>query len=180
MPSTPSLLSAAKWGALVGVATYIVAQILLVIADAAFPGGPTVNNPAAVSLGCLSLLVLLFAFSTSGFYTGRETAVAGLGAVAGMITFVVYDALTTIYRFGPHAALGATGRGGGAGAVIAAVVAFLLYVGLAALIGWLGGRPGASRSNRRGLAVAPATSATSELTADAATEAQTESEPGAR
>jgi len=171
------MLSAAKWGALVGVATYIVAQILLVIADAAFPGGPNVNNPGAVSLGCLSLLALLFAFSTSGFYTGRETSVAGLGAIAGMITFVVYDALTAIYSFGRET-LFATGNVGTLGAALAAVVAFLLYVGLAALIGWLGGRPGASRSARRGR---PALAgAADEVAADAATEAPTESELGAR
>ncbi len=175
----PSMLSTAKWGALVGIGAYVAAQILLVIADAAFPGGPTINNPGAVSLGCLSLLVLLFAFSTSGFYTGRETGVAGLGAVAGMITFVVYDALTAIYSFGPHATLFAA-SGGTAGAVLAAIVAFLLYVGLAALIGWLGGRPGASRSKRRPLALATETGGASDMVADAATEAPTESEPGAR
>ncbi|HUY77735.1 MAG TPA: hypothetical protein VMV29_13260 [Ktedonobacterales bacterium] len=170
------MLSAAKWGALVGVAIYLVAQVLLLITQAAFPGAVDVNNPGAVSLGCLSLLLLLFAFSTSGFYSGRETGVAGLGAVAGMITFVVYDALTAIYSIGGHGAQTTT-RGGALGAVVVAIIAFLLYIGLAALIGWLGGRPGAARAKRRLPALAGDPGG---IAADAATEAPTESEPGAR
>ncbi len=142
------MLSAAKWGALVGVAVYLVAQVLLLISSSAFPGGVSVNNPGAVTLGCLSLLILLFAFSTSGFYTGRATGVAGLGAVAGMITFVVYDILLAIYNVTGHITQ-STGRGGVLGALVASVIPVALYLGLAALVGWLGGRPGAARTTRR-------------------------------
>jgi len=173
------MLSAAKWGALVGVAIYIVAQVLLLLSNTAFPGAVSVNNPGAVTLGCLSLLLLLFAFSTSGFYSGRETGVASLGAVAGMITFVVYDALTAIYSIGGHITQ-STGKGGLVGLLAASVIPFVLYLGLAALVGWLGGRPGAARTKRRGLAVATALGDASELATDAATEEPTESEPGAR
>lgn len=170
------MLSVAKWGALVGVAIYLVAQILLLVTNTAFPGAVDVNNPGAVSLGCLSLLLLLFAFSTSGFYSGRETGVAGLGAVAGMLTFVVYDALTAIYSVGGHVAQTTT-RGGALGAAVVAVIAFLLYVGLAALIGWLGGRPGAARTKRGRTALAGDANG---MVADTATETPTKSEPGAR
>ncbi|HLY30701.1 MAG TPA: hypothetical protein VKQ36_06710 [Ktedonobacterales bacterium] len=142
------MLSAAKWGALVGVAIYIVSQILAVISNAAFPGAPTVNNPGAVSLGCLNLMLILFAFSAAGFYTGRETGRAGLGAIGGMVSFVVYAALLAIYSVGGRI-IQSQGEGGFFGALVASVIPVILYLGLAALIGWLGGRPGATRARLR-------------------------------
>lgn len=168
------MLSAVKWGALVGVAIYIVSQALVLVDNAAFPGAPSVNNPGAVSLGCLSLMLIIFAFSASGFYTGRETGRAGLGAVAGMITFVVYAALLAVYSVGGRI-IQSDGKGGIAGTLAATVVPVVLYLGLAALIGWLGGRPGASRSPlRMGGATSGATSGGEMTVTDEAAEAPEE------
>ena len=137
------MISAAKWGAIIGVVIYIVAQLLAIISDTAFPGALGVNNPGAISLGCLSLLLLIFAFSASGFYTGRETRIAGLGAIAGMVTFVIYGLLSAIYSVNGRP--GAPQSGGLGTTVVVDVISVALYLGLAALIGWLGGRPGAGR-----------------------------------
>ena len=142
------MLAAAKWGAIVGLATYVVNQLLTLIANAAFPGAVGPNNPGAVTLGCLSLLIFIFAFSAAGFYTGRETRIAGLGAIAGMVSFAIYAALSAIYSVNGRLGVNTNVPGGLGAAILTAGVAFLLLLGIAALIGWLGGRPGAGKFGR--------------------------------
>lgn len=137
--------SAAKWGAIVGVTIYIVSQLITFISQVTLGVAPAdPSHPGILAMGCLELLLIVFAFSTSGFYTGRETQVAGFGAIAGMITFAVYGLLLALIPIGDHSTLGAAGSSGGQQSVIA-IISVALYLGLAALIGWLGGRPGATR-----------------------------------
>ncbi len=143
------MLSAAKWGALVGVAIYVVSQVITIINQVALGGGPVdPNHPAVIALGCVNLLLIVFAFSASGFYAGRETREAGFGAIAGMVTFIVYGALLSIYTFGGRVALGAGGATLGQQIVIG-VITIILYLVISALIGWLGGRPGAAQGRAR-------------------------------
>ena len=139
------MLSATKWGALVGVAVYLVSQALYFAGEAAFgpsPADPT--HPAKYALGCVNLLIIAFAFSTSGFYAGRETRLAGMGAIAGMVTFAVYGALLAVVPVGARVSPGQGGATLGQDIAIG-LVTVLVYLGIAALIGWLGGRPGATR-----------------------------------
>ncbi len=104
------MLSAAKWGALVGVAMYIILQLDLdYLAVHAGAGSIDPNHPGQITLGCLELLLILFAFSTSGFYAGRETRQAGYGAIAGMVTFAVYGVLLSIYSYGRTSSSGRQG-----------------------------------------------------------------------
>lgn len=143
------MLSAAKWGALVGVAIYVVSQVITIINQVALGAGPVdPNHPAAIALGCVNLLLIVFAFSASGFYTGRETREAGYGAIAGMVTFIVYGALLSIYTVGGRVALGAGGATLGQQIVIG-LITIILYLLISALIGWLGGRPGAAQGRAR-------------------------------
>ena len=143
------MLSAVKWGALVGVAIYLVSLVITIISNAALGTAPAdPSHPGKIALGCLDLLLFVFAFSASGFYTGRETRQAGYGAIAGMVTFVVYGALLSIYSGGQGFALGAGGATLGQ-QVIIALIAVVLYLGISALIGWLGGRPGAAQGRAR-------------------------------
>lgn len=139
------MLAAAKWGAVVGVAVYIISQAIYFIGLVAL--GPTPADPAhpgKIALGCLNLLIIAFAFSTSGFYTGRETRVAGLGAIAGMVTFAIYGLLIAIVPFGAQVTPGQGGNTLGQDIVLGLIIV-VIYLSIAALIGWLGGRPGASR-----------------------------------
>lgn len=143
------MLSAAKWGALVGVAVYLVTQLITIISQVAFGSGQMdLNHPGQITLGCLELLLIVFAFSASGFYAGRETRLAGYGAIAGMVTFVVYGALISIYSYGGRMPLGAGGATLGQQIVIA-LISIVLYLIISALIGWLGGRPGAAQGRAR-------------------------------
>lgn len=143
------MLSAAKWGALVGVAIYLVSQVITIVDQVALGAGPVdLNHPGKITLGCLELLLIVFAFSASGFYTGRETRMAGYGAIAGMVTFVVYGGLISIYSFGGRAPLGAGGATVGE-QIVVGLIAIILYLIIAALIGWLGGRPGAAQGRAR-------------------------------
>lgn len=143
------MLSAAKWGALVGVAIYLVAQLITIVSQVAFgPGQIDLNHPGQITLGCLELLLIVFAFSASGFYAGRETRQAGYGAVAGMVTFVVYGALISIYSYGGRVQPGAGGATLGQQIVIG-LISIVLYLIISALIGWLGGRPGAAQGRAR-------------------------------
>ncbi|MFI5274296.1 MAG: hypothetical protein ACHQ4H_14780, partial [Ktedonobacterales bacterium] len=91
--------AALKWGLLIGVAVYVVTRLALTLLTTALfgLGVPSVENPALFSSLCLGIFILLFAFSAAGYFTGRETARDGLGAVAAMVAFVVYDILSTIY-----------------------------------------------------------------------------------
>lgn len=141
------MLSAAKWGAIVGVAVYIISQALYFIGLGAFgpePADP--SHPAKIALGCVQLLLIAFAFSTSGFYTGRETRVAGYGAIAGMVTFAIYGLLLAIIPIGARVTPGQGGATLGQDVVIG-LITVTVYLGVAALIGWLGGRPGSTRGD---------------------------------
>lgn len=142
------MLSAAKWGALVGVAIYVLSQIITIVGDIALgantPADP--SHPGKIALGCLNLLLIAFAFSTSGFYAGRETRQAGYGAIAGMVTFVVYGALLTIYTIGGRAQQSGATLGQ---QIVIDLITVVFFLGIAALIGWLGGRPGSSQGRAR-------------------------------
>lgn len=152
------MIVAVKWGAILGVAVYLavlasnaLSNVLLAQTGS---GASVTEHPILLVPLCLSLFLLVFAFSAAGFYTGRETGKAELGALAGIVTLAVQYVLGLIgnvlsgasMQSSPTATQAATNP---AAQFLAAVVAGLLVLGLAASIGWLGGRPGAARSARR-------------------------------
>ncbi len=139
------MLSAAKWGAIVGVAIYIVSQAITLIGQAALGPAPAdPSHPGKIALGCVDLLLIAFAFSTSGFFAGRETRVAGYGAIAGMVTFAVYGLMLGLIPLGSRVMLAQGGATLGQDVLIG-IITIVIYLCIAALIGWLGGRPGAAR-----------------------------------
>ena len=72
--------SAMKWGAVVGIASYLLLGLgLTLLGIAAFGTGSASldTNPGKLSLGCASIFLLLFAFSAAGYFAGRETLNAG-------------------------------------------------------------------------------------------------------
>lgn len=169
MIPTAKWLPAAKWGALVGAVLYLVVGLALTaLGNALFGTGAAslANNPGKLSLGCLGIFVPLFAFSAAGYLTGRETRRPGLGAVAGMIAFVVYALLIKLYLPGSGTAAPATHPARTHPATthpqpvapqlpplaqaLSVFVSVTILLGLAALMGWLGGRPGAQRASRDG------------------------------
>lgn len=141
--------TALKWGIVTGVATYVLVGLALTaIGLVAFGNAPAdLNaNPGKLTLGCFGIFLLLFAFSAAGYFTGRETGVAGQGALAGAIACALYVALFAVYVPGsaPFSARGA--ETGDPAAIAAAIVAVIIYIAAGALMGWLGGRPGAARA----------------------------------
>jgi hypothetical protein len=149
-----------KWGGLVGAATYLLGTVgLTLLGRVLFPGQPVdVNHPGVLTLSCLGIFGLLFAFSAAGYFAGRDTLQDGYGAVAGMVALAVYYVLSLLYTPGAKfaAALSAGGAAPGKSAVegafaraVAFVSAALIVFGIAALMGWLGGRPGANNARRR-------------------------------
>lgn len=147
--------AAVKWGTLVGAASYIIAGLAIPLLAKVLFGTPDLTNPGVLTLGCLGIFALLFGFSAAGYFTGRQTLKAGMGAVAGVVAVAVYAVLMRLYT--PHlpavsaaaVAANATPVGGNAiGQAIAALVADAFVFGLAALMGWLGGRPGAQKARR--------------------------------
>lgn len=171
--------AAIKWGALIGAASYLLVGLgLTIFGLVAFGDGAASlgGSPGKLTLGCASLFLLLFAFSAAGFVAGRETLNAGTGAIAGMVAFVVYGTLVTIYAPGGGSNVfvqDASGPGGFVMQAMAVVVTVTIPLGIAALMGWLGGRPGAMRAHKAQQIAATETvmSATPapELHADAAT-----------
>ena len=152
-----SMLSALKWGGIVGVGAYVLAHLGLGLLSSAIFGASSpvdLNHPGPFSLACLGIFALLFAFSAAGYFTGRDTLKAGLGAVAGMIAFALYAALSAIPLgglMGSQAASSAPGapQQNPVTQAIAGLLALLVVLGIAALMGWLGGRPGAMNARRR-------------------------------
>jgi hypothetical protein len=152
--------AAIKWGGLVGVVTYLIATVGLgLLAQTLFTHQPIdIDHPGILSLTCLGIFGLLFALSAAGYFAGRETLRNELGAVAGVVALAVYYVLSLVYT--PGAAMGAAlsagtppqGRSALESAfaqVVAIVSAGLIVFGIAALMGWLGGRPGARSAQRR-------------------------------
>lgn len=173
--------AAIKWGALIGAASYLLVGLgLTILGLVAFGNAPATldASPGKLTLGCASLFLLLFAFSAAGYFTGRETLNAGMGAIAGMVAFVIYGTLVTIYAPGGANVFtqDISGPGGFVMQAMAVFVTVTIPLGAAALMGWLGGRPGAMRARkarqmRQPLATEAATAdaSTPELHADAAT-----------
>src|SRR5262249_25147965 len=148
-----------KWGGLVGSATYLVATVGLgLLAQALFPRQPIdIDHPGILSLTCLGIFGLLFALSAAGYFVGRETLRDDLGAVAGIVALAVYYVLSLLYTPGARAGAALTagappGKSAAESAfaqAVAVLSAGLIVFGIAALMGWLGGRPGAANARRR-------------------------------
>ncbi|MGH2487836.1 MAG: hypothetical protein ACRDHE_17685 [Ktedonobacterales bacterium] len=151
------MLPIVKWGFVFGVANYLVAGLAIpALSLALFPHADN-SNPGLVSFECAGIFLLLFAFSAAGYYTGRDTLNAGMGALAGMLALAVYEALFSLYT--PQAGGSTTQTTGTHPSAVIQFTAFLvstlLEFGLAALMGWLGGRPGATKARRRLAPAAP-------------------------
>lgn len=144
-----------KWGALIGAGAYVVAQLALALGAVwIFGAGPgDLHHPGILLSGCLGVFFVLFAFSAAGYFTGRDTLRAEMGAVAGMVAFAVYALLSLIYTpaTGPATSTPKSGTPtiSPAAAVLAAIISQLIILGIAALMGWLGGRPGAANARKR-------------------------------
>jgi hypothetical protein len=138
-----------KWGAIVGVAAYLVAMAFNVLYLAlAGKGNATLNDhPVLLIPVCGVVFALLFACSAAGFYSTRETGVIRDGVTAGVVVWVVLFVLSKIYTPGTQS--GAAPAAQNAGSLIALVIAGLLVVSIAAGMGWLGARPGAQQHARR-------------------------------
>jgi hypothetical protein len=148
------MLAGLKWGAIVGVAIYVIEVALGLIENAltAHTTADVTAHPVQLIPICLLYFGLLFSFSAAGFYTGRETGRAALGAVAGPVTLIVQYILARLYSPTPPTTTTAAPPQPGVDPVLkllAMLVAPLLLIGIAASLGWLGGRPGAQRHAQR-------------------------------
>jgi hypothetical protein len=154
------MIAGIKWGAIVGVAVYLALlgsyALSNVLRAQTGRGAAVTEHPILLVPLCLSLFLLVFAFSAAGFYTGRETGTAGLGALAGVVTLAVQYVLTLVGTalagVNASAAPAAAQQSGNPVAqALVSIMGAVLTLGLAASIGWLGGRPGAARSAHRKL-----------------------------
>jgi hypothetical protein len=152
--NTGYVRSAASWGGLFGLALYLFVGLVLTLVGIAIasPGNadPT-QNPALYTLGCFQFLLLLFTYSAAGYYAGLETARASVGALAGAITFGVYWILSIIYLPVGTSSTPTTAPASQVSAatvIISNLIVLLISLGIAAGLGWLGGRAGAGRTVR--------------------------------
>lgn len=74
---------------------------------------------------------------------------SGAGALAGMVALVVYAVLSALFSPGRQATVNVPSAISPVAQVISTIVADVLVLALAALMGWLGGRPGAQRTRAR-------------------------------
>jgi hypothetical protein len=144
------MLAGLKWGAITGVAVYVVSLAFDVLARAlAGRGSGAINeHPVLLIPICGVIFALLFACSAAGYYTTRETGVVGHGVFAGVVVYATQFVLSKLYTPVAQAATTTTTPVTTA-SVIAQVIAGLLVVGIAACMGWLGARPVAQQYARR-------------------------------
>jgi hypothetical protein len=144
--------SGLKWGAIAGGLLYVVGLLLQLFSNALVRTTGSIDetqHPILLIPTCLGLFFLLFGLSAAGFYTGRETGRAGLGALAGIVAFVVQYTLELIYTPvtpGPQPTTTTPANVTLAQIILVDLIAAVLVLGIAACMGWLGGRPGARRS----------------------------------
>lgn len=149
--------AAALWGGVTGLGAYLILRLGLALLTVLLfgSGSADLDHPGIFASSCLGIFALLFAFSAAGYFAGRDSLRAGMGALAGVISVAVYAALSAIYTpqaSGPAAATApapATQSLPLAAQAASTIVAAALVFGVAALMGWLGGRPGAQNGRRR-------------------------------
>jgi hypothetical protein len=150
------MTSALKWGALVGVSSYLILTIGLTLLNYfLFGNSPSdLNHPGTLAFACFGIFGILFAFSAAGYFTGRETRRVGWGVTSAMLALIVYYVLGLIYSPG-RGSMSDTSTAGTANhmslaaQVLSSIVAALIVLLIAAGMGWLGARPGIQRAQKR-------------------------------
>jgi hypothetical protein len=140
------MLVGLKWGAIIGATVYVVALAFDFLAIWLTGNGSAAINERPVLLVpiCGVIFAILFACSAAGFYAARETGMVSHAVFAGIVVLIVQDVLGQIYTPAAHAAASRSSA-----ISVATVITGLLVVGIAACMGWLGGRPGAQQYARR-------------------------------
>ena len=102
------MMSAAKWGALIGAGSYVILIIgLTLLSSILFGTSPAdFNHPGPLTLACLGIFGILFAFSAAGYFTGRETHRAAWGAISAIVALTIYYVLSLIYTPGRSSSVG--------------------------------------------------------------------------
>jgi len=150
------MMSAAKWGALVGVGSYVILIIgITLLSSILFGTSPAdFNHPGPLTLACLGIFGILFAFSAAGYFTGRETHRAAWGAISAIIALIVYYLLTLIYTPGRGPGIGGsttgtTGHLSAVAQILSAIAAAAFVLLIAAAMGWLGARPAVQQAEAK-------------------------------
>jgi hypothetical protein len=149
-----NMMSAAKWGALVGVGSYVILIIgLTLLSSILFGASPAdFSNPGPLTLACLGIFGVLFAFSAAGYFTGRETHRAGWGAISAIIALIIYYVLSLIYTPGRGSGTGSPSTSGHLSViaqVLSAIAAAAFVLLIAAGMGWLGARPAVQQAEAK-------------------------------
>jgi len=144
------MIAAMKWGALVGVGSYLILRIgLTLLSSLLFGASPTdLNHPGPLSLTCLGIFGILFAFSTAGYFTGRETLKVGWGAASAMLALAVYYGLGLIYT-PDRSSVSTSNQLPIIAQVLTATTAAAIVLLIAAFMGWLGARPAIQQAGKR-------------------------------
>ena len=147
------MIAAVKWGALVGTGAYVILTIGLTLLTSLLFGtnSTDLNHPGPLSLACLGIFALLFAFSAAGYFTGRETLSALWGAASAMLALAVYYVLGLIYNpdRGANASSGTEKPLPMIAQVLSATAAAAIVLLIAAFMGWLGARPAIQQARKR-------------------------------
>jgi hypothetical protein len=150
------MIPAVKWGALVGVGSYVILIIgLTLLSSILFGTSPAdFSHPGPLTLACLGIFGILFAFSAAGYFTGRETHRVAWGAISAIIALAIYYVLSLIYTPGRSTSLGtpSTGTSGqlsAAAQALSAIAAAAVVLLIAAAMGWLGARPAVQQARKR-------------------------------
>jgi hypothetical protein len=132
-----SLLSALKWGALIGVAYYIVSLIVIVIENALLQGNanPAANLAFAVPL-CVGVFAIIFALYSAGYLAGGERLHVAPGVLSALVMIIVASLLGKIYT--PGVAQTSTVKQP-ASSPVAQIAGFIVYLAIVIGIGYLGG-----------------------------------------
>ncbi len=138
-----SVVSALKWGAIVGVAYFVLAYLVALLSNVivGFGNNPT-QNPSLVIPACLGLFVIVFALYVAGYLPAMERGQIGPGLLSTLVMLAISNILGKLINPAGKAIAG------GAGSLTVQIVSFIVSVALAVGIGYLGAFYGVKRNAR--------------------------------
>jgi hypothetical protein len=133
-----NLLAALKWGAIVGVAYYVVNLLMLTVLNAILRVNDNVGSNPLIALPlCIGIFALAFGLYTAGYQAGIARMHVAPGVLSALIMLGLSNLLSRLYSPTTQQIVTKTSSSSSAVGVVG-VVSLLFAVGIAAGLGYAG------------------------------------------
>jgi len=137
-----NIISAAKWGVIIGVAYYAVAVGTSALVNVLAGSGSidVSKNPLPLLPTCIGLFAYVFALYVAGYMPATETSHIAPGMLGAVVMLVVARVLQSIYSPAPSSS--------GVGSAATQIISYLIFLAIALSLGYLGAFYGLKRNKR--------------------------------